>query len=816
MELPVTSQLALLKAQHQYSIALAIANSYLSTQSSKPSTKSSIGTNVKTPRSTHSSVDEFTVYEIHLDQANYLFSQHDYTGAIQSYIKTIGYTSPGFVVRKYLDTSRVDDLIMYLMEVVSKGYGGPEVTTLLVSCWVRTRNDVAIEEYLKQRRARKLNYVNKIKSSSGEAPHQASTLSSSPHHSYSTQYSPDPDHSHRRLEKKKKYQSSISSRSSMGHQSHITMMDMEDQQTDDGTQGYNGDSDTYDDGNGDFGADLNLTHQSGFYGEDTVGDVDVDTAIKVLLEGGGRFEELALDLAEMEGRQEWGLRILSECDYDLNDGSETMTVSTSMKNVPDTESAYIMSTPRSEEMDRKKKDRGRKALHILEKMNYDEGLKALEKYGLRVARLIAPEDQSRFLDYVVQLCCVGDIAPDQFLYLFMNNGELVAKSGGNTPRGSTKSVHSDADLKTGILVVKNGKESIASNEDRKDQKSQRRDKSIGKDIDNRVDNEINNVDDHDDDGDVKDIAEEFLERVFIGRWGGFHDIPPGLLNKKWGLPKENPMRSIDDILEQKRCRLVCNTLLEIYLCTADQGKTYIIDGELKTIKPIKDSKGRMREEKALELLKDPIACYDSDHALILCKIHSFHRGLLYLYEKKELYRDIIEFHIKHTSDADVILESCRKYGKSDPDLWSLVLRHFAQLATESDTPPSPLHSPLTRFKSIDDFLTLPRPVKPTVPHSTDNSISCPNDVNNPIMNVADSSSNLYSTSYQVSPLQKLLIEIEERNVMTPLKVLSVLSGNGGVTIGMVRGYFIKKFTENEKESEEVLKKKGNLHIINFI
>ncbi len=43
-----------------------------------------------------------------------------------------------------------------------------------------------------------------------------------------------------------------------------------------------------------------------------------------------------------------------------------------------------------------------------------------------------------------------------------------------------------------------------------------------------------------------------------------------------------------------------------------------------------------REQKALDLMKNPSAKYDVDHALMLARTCDFKNGILYLYEKAEL------------------------------------------------------------------------------------------------------------------------------------------------------------------------------------
>lgn len=42
------------------------------------------------------------------------------------------------------------------------------------------------------------------------------------------------------------------------------------------------------------------------------------------------------------------------------------------------------------------------------------------------------------------------------------------------------------------------------------------------------------------------------------------------------------------------------------------------------------------EQKVVKMLQNPDANYDKDQTLILCQIHNFRSGILYLYEERKL------------------------------------------------------------------------------------------------------------------------------------------------------------------------------------
>lgn len=107
---------------------------------------------------------------------------------------------------------------------------------------------------------------------------------------------------------------------------------------------------------------------------------------------------------------------------------------------------------------------------------------------------------------------------------------------------------------------------------------------------------------------------------------------------------------------------IYNTLLELYLHDMAHEKERRPRLEL--------------ERKAMALLQTGEARYDIDQALVLCRMHSFQKGILYLYEKAQLYQQILHYHMEHNS-YDQIIEACKRYGNQDPHLWVQALSYFA-------------------------------------------------------------------------------------------------------------------------------------------
>ncbi|KAG2427668.1 hypothetical protein HXX76_012317 [Chlamydomonas incerta] len=81
--------------------------------------------------------------------------------------------------------------------------------------------------------------------------------------------------------------------------------------------------------------------------------------------------------------------------------------------------------------------------------------------------------------------------------------------------------------------------------------------------------------------------------------------------------------------------------------------------------------------------------YDPDHALVLCRLHGFRPGLLFLYDRLRLPREVLQVHMA-AGDSGGLIEAVRKYGDAarggDPVLWSEVLQYF--VAQHDADPPA--------------------------------------------------------------------------------------------------------------------------------
>ena len=154
--------------------------------------------------------------------------------------------------------------------------------------------------------------------------------------------------------------------------------------------------------------------------------------------------------------------------------------------------------------------------------------------------------------------------------------------------------------------------------------------------------------------------------------------------------------------------------------------------------------------KALRLLQSTHLPYDLTHALVLCSSHRYTPGLILLWEKMGMYEDVLRFWMEEqkagrtpkTSSIDPapsvqVISALRKYGPDNPHLYPLVLR----------------------------FLT---------------------------------STPALLTAHQAD-LESLLEHIESEKIMSPLSVVQVLSRNEVASVGLVKGWLMRRIREGAEE-----------------
>ncbi|CAL4072132.1 unnamed protein product, partial [Meganyctiphanes norvegica] len=133
-------------------------------------------------------------------------------------------------------------------------------------------------------------------------------------------------------------------------------------------------------------------------------------------------------------------------------------------------------------------------------------------------------------------------------------------------------------------------------------------------------------------------------------------------------------------------------------------------------------------EKILELLRNPEASYERDHALLLCDKHQFHAGKLLLWEQAGMYEELLSWHAE-CGDMESVLAVCSRRCHLHPTLWVSALK----LLTATNATAAP----------------------------------------------------------QQSHLRTVLDNIDNRSLLPPLEVVDQLSASPNITLGQVREYLLR-------------------------
>lgn len=153
-----------------------------------------------------------------------------------------------------------------------------------------------------------------------------------------------------------------------------------------------------------------------------------------------------------------------------------------------------------------------------------------------------------------------------------------------------------------------------------------------------------------------------------------------------------------------------------------------------------------RLQKGLHLLKSawpsdlehPL--YDVDLAIILCEMNAFRDGLLYLYEKLKLYKEVIACYMQ-AHDHEGLIACCKRLGDSgkggDPSLWADLLKYFGELGEDCS-------------KEVKEVLTY----------------------------------------------------VEREDILPPIVVLQTLSRNPCLTLSVIKDYIARKLEQESKLIEE--------------
>jgi len=80
---------------------------------------------------------------------DYLYQKKDYDTAMQQYLRAIDVTEPSQIIRKYLDTQRIHNLIDYLEELHEQHKANSDHTILLLNCYAKLKDVDKLEEFIR-------------------------------------------------------------------------------------------------------------------------------------------------------------------------------------------------------------------------------------------------------------------------------------------------------------------------------------------------------------------------------------------------------------------------------------------------------------------------------------------------------------------------------------------------------------------------------------------------------------------------------------------------------------------------------------------
>lgn len=80
---------------------------------------------------------------------DYLYQRGDYDTAMQQYLRAIDNTEPSQVIRKFLDTQRIHNLIDYLEELHEHDKATTDHTTLLLNCYAKLKDTEKLDAFIR-------------------------------------------------------------------------------------------------------------------------------------------------------------------------------------------------------------------------------------------------------------------------------------------------------------------------------------------------------------------------------------------------------------------------------------------------------------------------------------------------------------------------------------------------------------------------------------------------------------------------------------------------------------------------------------------
>lgn len=88
--------------------------------------------------------------KLYKQYGDHLFRRGDHEAAVQQYCHTIGFVPASYVIRRFLDSQRIGHLTSYLETLHSKGFASKDLTTLLLTCYTKTRDVDRLDAFISQ------------------------------------------------------------------------------------------------------------------------------------------------------------------------------------------------------------------------------------------------------------------------------------------------------------------------------------------------------------------------------------------------------------------------------------------------------------------------------------------------------------------------------------------------------------------------------------------------------------------------------------------------------------------------------------------
>ncbi|KAK6628467.1 hypothetical protein RUM43_002282 [Polyplax serrata] len=122
VEKNVQSKLALLFKKNRYDVAIRMA------------------------KSQH--YDEEGLVDIFRQYGDHLYAKGDRFGAIEQYIKTIGKLEPSYIIRRFMESAHMEQLMEYLEALHKAGLADEDHTTLLLNCYIKLGRTTDLKNFI--------------------------------------------------------------------------------------------------------------------------------------------------------------------------------------------------------------------------------------------------------------------------------------------------------------------------------------------------------------------------------------------------------------------------------------------------------------------------------------------------------------------------------------------------------------------------------------------------------------------------------------------------------------------------------------------